>query len=483
MTKLIIQIPCYNEEYTLPQTLQDLPRHLPGIDEIEYLVVDDGSQDRTVEVAREWGVHHIVRLKQNCGLAHAFQTGLEAAIRAGADIIVNTDADNQYRGADVERLIEPILAGKADIVVGDRGVAALEHFSPLKRLLQRLGSWVVEHAAGIPIPDATSGFRALTRDAALRMTVLGDYTYTLETLIQAGARRMKVVYVPIRTNPQTRASRLIRNIPSFLLLSAVTIVRFYIMYRPLRVFITIGALLLGGGVLVGARFLYYFVVGQGGGKVQSLILAAILSIIGFQVCLIGLIADLVRLNRRMLEETLYRVRRAEGAYTPLLLSTSSTSSTLPTLQTLQTSKRMEVSMDERIRATVQAQAQDGTLRCAGAFRIAGELDVPPLAVGKAADELGIHLTHCQLGLFGYGEQGAVVKAADSVPPELEAAIRRQLQQLGSDRLPCRTAWEIAAQLRIPRMHVANAAEALGVRIGPCQLGAFGGEKGHHKGAL
>jgi glycosyltransferase involved in cell wall biosynthesis len=309
--KLIIQIPCYNEEATLPQTVRDLPRALPGVDEIEYLVVDDGSTDRTVEVARESGVHRIVRLGRNRGLAYAFLAGLEAALEAGAEVIVNTDADNQYRGEDVGRLIQPILDGQADIVVGDRGVAALEHFSPFKRFLQRLGSWVVEQAAGIPIPDATSGFRAFTRDAALHLTVFSEYTYTLETLIQAGARRMAVVYVPVRTNPQTRRSRLIRSMPSFLTLSAITILRFYTMYRPLWVFMTIGGGFIAGGVVLGLRFLYFFLQGLGIGKVQSLILAAILTIVGFQVCLIGLMADLVRLNRKMLEETLYRMRRWE----------------------------------------------------------------------------------------------------------------------------------------------------------------------------
>jgi glycosyltransferase involved in cell wall biosynthesis len=309
--KAIIQIPCYNEEETLPETFRDLPRELPGVDEVEILVVDDGSTDRTGEVARELGVDHIVRLKQNQGLACAFMVGLDAALEAGADVIVNTDADNQYRGADIERLVQPLLSGEADISVGDRGVSTLEHFSPSKRLLQRWGSWVVGRAAGIPIPDATSGFRAFTREAAMRLTVLSDYTYTLETLIQAGARRMAVTYVPIRTNPQTRQSRLIRSIPSFLMLSVVTILRFYIMYRPLRVFLSIGGVMIAGGIAIGLRFLYYFLAGQGTGKVQSLILAAILSIVGFQVCLIGLMADLVRLNRKMLEEALYRVRQME----------------------------------------------------------------------------------------------------------------------------------------------------------------------------
>jgi glycosyltransferase involved in cell wall biosynthesis len=309
--KLIIQIPCYNEEDTLPVTLAELPRSLPGVDEIEYLVIDDGSTDRTVEVAQRFGVQHIVRQKRNRGLAAAFQAGLEAALAAGADLIVNTDADNQYFGPDVAALVQPILAGRADIVVGDRGVADSEHFSALKRVLQRFGSWVVERAAGIPIPDATSGFRAFTREAALRLTVLSEYTYTLETLIQAGVRGMNVIFVPVRTNPKTRKSRLMRSLPSFLALQAVTILRFYTMYRPLRVFMTTGALLIAAALFLGLRFLYLYAVGRGAGHVQSLILAAILSIVGFQVCLIGLIADLVSMNRKMLEETLYRARRAE----------------------------------------------------------------------------------------------------------------------------------------------------------------------------
>ena len=309
--KLIIQIPCYNEEATLPQTVQDLPRALPGVEEIEYLVVDDGSTVHTVDAAQAAGVHLIVRSKRNCGLAQTFLVGLETALRLGADVIVNTDADNQYRGGDIARLIQPILDKQVDIVVGDRGVAVLEHFSPLKRLLQRWGSWVVERAAGIPIPDATSGFRAFTREAALRLTVLSDHTYTLETLIQAGARRMAVAYVPVHTNPQTRQSRLVRSIPSFIALSIVTILRFYTMYRPLRVFMTMGGALIAGGVVLGLRFLYFFLQARGAGHIQSLILAAILIIVGFQVCLIGLIADLVRMNRKMMEETLYRVRRME----------------------------------------------------------------------------------------------------------------------------------------------------------------------------
>ncbi len=310
--KLIIQIPCYNEEQTLPQTLRDLPRSLPGVDRIEFLVIDDGSDDNTAQVARDLGVEHVVRLRRNRGLAYAFVVGLDNAVRLGADIIVNTDADNQYRGEDVARLIAPILAGRADMVVGDRGVGTLAHFSPGKRLLQRLGSWVVQQAAGLDIPDATSGFRALTRDAALRTLVLSNYSYTLETLIQAGARQMAIEYVPVRTNPQTRPSRLMRGLPHYLSQSTQTILRTYTLYRPLRVFLSLGLLMIGGGVLLGLRFLYLF-VSRGGatGNVQSLILAAVLLIVGFQTCLIGLMADLIGFNRKILEETLYRLRRLE----------------------------------------------------------------------------------------------------------------------------------------------------------------------------
>lgn len=309
--KLVIQIPCHNEEQTLPLTVSDLPKSIPGIDVIEVLVIDDGSTDRTVEVARELGVHHIVCHVCKQGLASAFRDGLEASLAVGADIIVNTDGDNQYRGEDIARLVQPILEGKADLAVGDRGVAASEHFSPLKRWLQQAGSWVVERAAGIPIPDATSGLRAFTREAALRLTVLSEYTYTLETLIQAGARKMAVAYVPVRTNPRTRRSRLIRSMPSFMALQAVTILRFYTMYRPLRMFTTIGGTLVAGGAVLVLRFLYFYWRGGGAGHVQSLILAAILIIVGFQVWMIGLIADLVSLNRKMMEEMLYRARKME----------------------------------------------------------------------------------------------------------------------------------------------------------------------------
>jgi glycosyltransferase involved in cell wall biosynthesis len=310
--KLIIQIPCYNEEQTLPQTLQDLPREIEGIDSIEWLVIDDGSTDKTAEAARSLGVDHVIRLVRNRGLAQAFLSGLDAALRLDADIVVNTDADNQYRGEDVERLVRPILEGRADIVVGDRNVAKLAHFSPSKRLLQRTGSWIVQRAAGVNIPDATSGFRALTREAALRTLVMSQYSYTLETLIQAGARQMVVEYVPVRTNPQTRPSRLMRSLPEYLTQSSLTIVRTYSMYRPLRIFLGLGGIMFLSGLLLGLRFLYYFIVNNGAaGHIQSLILAAILLIVGFQVCLIGMTADLIGFNRKILEEILYRLRRLE----------------------------------------------------------------------------------------------------------------------------------------------------------------------------
>lgn len=309
--KLIVQIPCYNEESTLPQALAALPRQIPGIDQIEFLIVDDGSRDATSEVARALGVHHIVRFPRNLGLAAAFIAGLDEALKQGADIIVNTDADNQYNANDIPRLIEPLLAGRADLVVGNRQVAQLPNFSPLKRRLQVLGSWVISKASGLDTPDATSGFRALTRNAALRTFVLSGYTYTLETLIQAGASRMAVEYVPIGINPQTRASRLMRGIPHYIRKSTATILRSYTMYRPLRVFSALGGVLIAVGMIPGIRFLYLFTTGHRIGHVQSLILAAILIIVGIQVLLIGLLADLLSCNRKLLEDVIYRVRKLE----------------------------------------------------------------------------------------------------------------------------------------------------------------------------
>ena len=314
--KLIIQIPCYNEAETLPATVAALPTALDGVDEIELLIVDDGSDDDTVAVAEALGVHHVVRLPHNRGLARAFAAGLDAAVALGADIIVNTDGDNQYDGRDIGKLVEPILAGRAEIVVGDRGVASIPVFSPLKRTLQRLGSWVISKAAGFPIPDATSGFRAFTREAALRTVVLSNYSYTLETLIQAGARRAVVVTVPVRTNLPTRPSRLMRNLAHFLGNSTVTIVRAYAMYRPLRVFVTLGSVFILIGLAIGLRFLYFFVQDQGAGHVQSLLLGAVLLIVGFQTVLIGLLADLISFNRRTMEELLYRQRKQDAAVRP-----------------------------------------------------------------------------------------------------------------------------------------------------------------------
>lgn len=309
--KLIVQIPCYNEAKSLPITMGALPRQLPGIEQIEILVIDDGSDDSTAEVARENGADHIVRLHQHSGLAAGFAAGLEACLNRGADLIVNTDADNQYNAQDIQRLVAPILNREADIVIGDRGVASLESFSTFKRILQRLGSWTISQASGIDIPDATSGFRAFSREAALRTLVLSDYSYTLETLIQAGASRMTVTSVPVRTNPQTRPSRLMRSIPQYLAHSAATILRAYTMYRPLRVFTILGALIMAGGLVLGIRFLYFVFIGQGSGHVQSLILAAILVIIGFQTALIGLVADLISFNRKIMEELLFRLKRSE----------------------------------------------------------------------------------------------------------------------------------------------------------------------------
>jgi glycosyltransferase involved in cell wall biosynthesis len=310
--KLIIQIPCYNEAGTLPVTVSALPRSLPGIDVIEYLVIDNGSTDNTVEVARLAGVHHIISLPVK-GLAGAFIAGLDSCLARGADIIVNTDADNQYNAGDIQSLVEPILAGRAQLVVGDRGVANQKHFSPLKRLLQHLGSWVIAFASGVETPDAASGFRAISREAALRTLVFSHYSYTLETLIQAGAQRTPVEYVPVRTNPPTRPSRLMRNLRQFLSSQVATIMRSYTMYRPLRVFSAISALLILAGLFTGIRYLYFAFTGHGAGHIQSVIFAAVLLIVGFQTFLIGLVADLISFNRRIMEEVLYRVRRAELA--------------------------------------------------------------------------------------------------------------------------------------------------------------------------
>ena len=317
--KLIIQIPCYNEESTLPETVADLPRDIPGIDVIEYLIIDDGSHDKTREVARAHGIHHIVGFPKNRGLARGFMAGLDACLRLGADIIVNTDADNQYKGQDIPKLVEPIVNHEADIVVGDRQVMNIEHFSSTKKRLQKLGSWVVRQASATTVVDATSGFRAISRSAALRMFVVNDFTYTLETLIQAGQNRLHVASVPIGTNAKTRESRLFRNIPEYIRRAGSTILRVYTMFRPLRTFLIIAFFFLLGGFAIGVRFLYFFFTGDGDGHIQSLILAAILFNAGFIALLVGILGDLVAANRKMIEEVLGRVRNVEYAVAPIPL--------------------------------------------------------------------------------------------------------------------------------------------------------------------
>ena len=310
--KLIIQIPCLNEAATLPATLADLPRSVPGIDVIETLVVDDGSRDGTADVARRCGVDHVVRLTRNKGLAAAFMAGIDASLRQGADFIVNTDADNQYAGHEIPKLLGPLLNGSADIVIGDRNIAEVEHRGWRKRQLQRLGSWVVRQVSSTSVPDTTSGFRAYTREAALRMTIVSEFSYTLESIIQAGKKRMAIAHVSVKTNARTRDSRLFDSVFSYIKKSAATIVRIYAMYEPLKVFTYIGLVVFSGGVALGIRFLYYFFfVDRGIGHIQSLILAAVLMIVGFQVALIGLLADVISANRKLLEELVYRVRSLE----------------------------------------------------------------------------------------------------------------------------------------------------------------------------
>lgn len=302
MNKLIIQIPCYNEARTLHIALAALPRQVPGFDLVEWLVIDDGSLDETVQVARQCGADHVVSHTGNQGLARAFMTGLDAALRLGADVIVNTDADNQYNAADIPVLTLPILEHRADIVIGARPVATIEHFSPLKKLLQHLGSWVVRLASKTDIPDAPSGFRAISRTAAQRLMVFNDYTYTLETIIQAGQKNMAITSVPVRVNEDLRPSRLVKSIPSYVRRSVGTILRIFVIYRPFRFFGTIGVALFGAGFIIGLRYLYYYTQGSGAGHVQSLILASILLGMGFQAVLIAFVADLLAANRKLLED-------------------------------------------------------------------------------------------------------------------------------------------------------------------------------------
>ena len=299
MTKLIIQIPCLNEASTLPATLRDLPTHIPGVDRIEVLVIDDGSKDDTADVAHSCGVDHVVRFRAHKGLAAAFLTGLDTALKLGADIIVNTDADNQYAGKDISTLVQPILRLEADIVIGDRNVRTLRHMPMLKRWLQLFGSWVVRQVSNTRVPDTTSGFRAYSREAALRQTIVSEFSYTLESIIQAGKKRMAITHVSVATNEDTRDSRLFGSVFTYLKKSTATIVRIYTMYEPLKVFSATGGVVFLSGFFVSLRFLVLYLSGQGQGNVQSLIFSAVLMIVGFQVILIGLVADAVSSNRKL----------------------------------------------------------------------------------------------------------------------------------------------------------------------------------------
>lgn len=307
--KLIIQIPCYNEAETLEIALNDLPKHIDGIDEIEYLIINDGSKDNTVEVARNWGVQHVVNFKRNKGLAKGFMAGINECLRHGADVIVNTDADNQYCGEDIEKLVRPILDGKADIVIGERPIDQTEHFSPLKKKLQHLGSWVVRKASNTNIPDAPSGFRAYSREAALRMNVVNDYTYTLEQIVQAGRNKMAIISVPIRTNVELRPSRLFHSMFGYIKKSILTIMRAYMMYKPLRFFMSLGSIPFLGGIILGIRYLVYFFNGAGAGHVQSLLLAVTLILLGAMIGIVGLQADVIAANRKLLEDIRYEVKK------------------------------------------------------------------------------------------------------------------------------------------------------------------------------
>jgi len=309
--KLIIQIPCLNEEATLPAVIRDLPDRVEGFETVEYLVIDDGSTDRTIETAKELGVHHVAALPGNKGLARAFSAGLEVALRLGADVIVNTDGDNQYRGEDVSRLVQPIVAGRADIVIGDRDTQNVAHFSRLKKRLQALGSFVVRRFSGTTVPDATSGFRAWSREAALHMNILSPFSYTLESIIQAATKGFRILSVPIRTNEKTRESRLMRSTSEFVFRSATTILRISVFYKPFRFFFLLGAVAMLAGLALGSRFLYFLFSGSGEGHIQSLILTSVLLMLGFTTFVLAVLADLVSVNRRLQEDILYRVRRME----------------------------------------------------------------------------------------------------------------------------------------------------------------------------
>jgi len=309
--KLIIQIPCLNEAETLPATLQSLPRQIDGIDNIETLVIDDGSSDSTSDVARAHGVNHVIRLTKRKGLAVAFHTGLDACLKRDADIIVNTDADGQYKGEDIPRLVRPIVEGRADIVIGNRDIEKVQQFSFLKKRLQRIGTWVVRQLSGSEVGDATTGFRAYNREAALRLNIISEYTYTLESIIQAEHKLLAVENITVATNFVKRPSRLFKSIPEYIHRSVVTLIRVYSMFNPFRLFMSVGITFLLIGFLIGCRFLFYYLSGGGEGKVQSLILMAVLLITGFQVTIVGILSDLISANRRLIEDTLLRMKKVE----------------------------------------------------------------------------------------------------------------------------------------------------------------------------
>ncbi|MDP9704797.1 UNVERIFIED_ORG: glycosyltransferase involved in cell wall biosynthesis [Rahnella aquatilis] len=316
--KLIIQIPCFNEGGTLAIALNALPRHVEGFDSVEWLIIDDGSSDDTIDVARKNGVDHIVRHKTNKGLAYAFMTGIDACLKFGADVIVNTDADNQYNADDIPKLVAPILSSQAEFVIGERPIQAIEHFSPLKKLLQKLGSWVVRTASKTDIPDAPSGFRAINRETAQKLIVFSNYTYTLETIIQAGQKNISITSVPIRVNDDLRPSRLVKSTFSYIKRSVITIIRIFVIYRPFRFFGTIGLTLFTIGFLIGLRFLFKYFTGDGTGNIQSLILASILLGMGFQTLLIAFVADLLSANRTLLEDLRFKTAQLHNCTTEIL---------------------------------------------------------------------------------------------------------------------------------------------------------------------
>lgn len=307
--KLIVQVPCYNEEKTLPLVINSIPKKIKGISSIETMVIDDGSTDRTVKIAKSLGVNHIIKNTRNKGLARTFASGLINALSLGADIIVNTDGDNQYPQKDIPRLIEPILSGRADLVIANRQTAKIAHFSKTKKLLQKFGSWVVRFLSGVQVPDAVSGFRAYSREAAMKMNIVTDFSYVIETIISAQYHRLAIAAVDVKVNPPTRKSRLFKNMSQHIRHSGATIIRIYTMHQPLMVFVSVGLVFIFTGSLFALRFVYYFLTGTGSGHIQSLIFSAILIMVGFQIAMTGLVADLIRINRRLSEDSLDMIKK------------------------------------------------------------------------------------------------------------------------------------------------------------------------------